>query len=240
MASGARHGVAAAAPATSDAVLLRALLAGFPDRVARRREPRSPRLVLASGHGRAARARERRARGGAAARARDHRRRRGAAGRGARGRRRRWCALRAASSARGSRTSRRSSSTASTRPRAPCGRSPWTATTAWCSASGPCRPIPRRRPGCWPRRSSAGVSGRRRSDLRARLRVAGLDADLHAAVRRGLRRPHQPAAARRSGGAGWTRARAGRSTASRRSGCRCPAAARRGSSIARTARSRRR
>jgi ATP-dependent helicase HrpB len=34
-----------------DEVLRRALLAGFPDRVAKRREPRSPRLVLASGTG---------------------------------------------------------------------------------------------------------------------------------------------------------------------------------------------
>jgi ATP-dependent helicase HrpB len=31
--------------------LLRAVLAGYPDRVARRREPRSPRLLLATGHG---------------------------------------------------------------------------------------------------------------------------------------------------------------------------------------------
>ena len=36
---------------TGDERLLRALLAGFPDRVARRREPRSTRLVLASGAG---------------------------------------------------------------------------------------------------------------------------------------------------------------------------------------------
>jgi ATP-dependent helicase HrpB len=35
----------------SDEQLLRALLAGYPDRVARRREPGSPRLLLASGHG---------------------------------------------------------------------------------------------------------------------------------------------------------------------------------------------
>jgi ATP-dependent helicase HrpB len=36
---------------SGDESLLRALLAGFPDRVARRREPRSPRLVLSSGRG---------------------------------------------------------------------------------------------------------------------------------------------------------------------------------------------
>jgi ATP-dependent helicase HrpB len=36
---------------TADERLLRALLAGFPDRVARRREPGSPRLVLSSGEG---------------------------------------------------------------------------------------------------------------------------------------------------------------------------------------------
>lgn len=40
-----------AAPASGDERLLRALLAGFPDRVARRREPGSARLVLASGQG---------------------------------------------------------------------------------------------------------------------------------------------------------------------------------------------
>jgi ATP-dependent helicase HrpB len=39
------------AGARPDDRLLPALLAGFPDRVARRREPRSPRLVLASGQG---------------------------------------------------------------------------------------------------------------------------------------------------------------------------------------------
>lgn len=39
------------AAVASDPAVLRALLAGFPDRVARRREPRSPRLVLASGQG---------------------------------------------------------------------------------------------------------------------------------------------------------------------------------------------
>jgi len=38
-------------PRPEDATLLRALLAGFPDRVARRREPGSPGLVLASGVG---------------------------------------------------------------------------------------------------------------------------------------------------------------------------------------------
>ena len=38
-------------PEDDDVALRRALLAGFPDRVARRREPRSPRLVLASGTG---------------------------------------------------------------------------------------------------------------------------------------------------------------------------------------------
>ncbi len=36
---------------SDDASLLKALFAGYPDRVARRREPGSPRLVLASGHG---------------------------------------------------------------------------------------------------------------------------------------------------------------------------------------------
>jgi ATP-dependent RNA helicase HrpB len=41
---------AATAPAGDDA-LLRAALAAYPDRVARRREPGSPRFVLASGHG---------------------------------------------------------------------------------------------------------------------------------------------------------------------------------------------
>src|SRR5262245_50147878 len=35
----------------NDAALRKAVLAGFPDRVARRREPGSPRLLLASGHG---------------------------------------------------------------------------------------------------------------------------------------------------------------------------------------------
>jgi ATP-dependent helicase HrpB len=38
-------------PDESDELLLRALLAGYPDRVARRRAPGSPRLLLASGHG---------------------------------------------------------------------------------------------------------------------------------------------------------------------------------------------
>jgi ATP-dependent helicase HrpB len=37
--------------AGSETALLRALLSGYPDRVARRREPGSPRLQLASGHG---------------------------------------------------------------------------------------------------------------------------------------------------------------------------------------------
>ncbi|HXY41946.1 MAG TPA: ATP-dependent helicase C-terminal domain-containing protein, partial [Vicinamibacteria bacterium] len=37
--------------AAGDEPLLRAVLSGFPDRLARRREPRSPRLVLASGQG---------------------------------------------------------------------------------------------------------------------------------------------------------------------------------------------
>jgi ATP-dependent helicase HrpB len=50
MASGTRT-AAGGAPVASDTVLLRALLAGFPDRVARRRDPGSPRLVLASGTG---------------------------------------------------------------------------------------------------------------------------------------------------------------------------------------------
>ena len=40
-----------AVPASADEALLRAFLAGFPDRVARRREPGSARLVLASGPG---------------------------------------------------------------------------------------------------------------------------------------------------------------------------------------------
>ncbi len=43
-------GMPGASPST-DASLLKALFAGYPDRVARRREPGSPRLVLASGHG---------------------------------------------------------------------------------------------------------------------------------------------------------------------------------------------
>ena len=90
--------------------LLRALLAGFPDRVARRREPGSSRLVLASGTGRAPRAGERRAGGRAACRARGGRRR----GRGRR--RRRSCGSRAGSSASGSRACGPRSSTASTRP----------------------------------------------------------------------------------------------------------------------------
>jgi ATP-dependent helicase HrpB len=38
-------------PPAADDTVLRALLAGYPDRVARRREPRSPRLLLASGTG---------------------------------------------------------------------------------------------------------------------------------------------------------------------------------------------
>jgi ATP-dependent helicase HrpB len=38
-------------PAVGERGLLRALLAGYPDRVARRRAPGSPRVVLASGHG---------------------------------------------------------------------------------------------------------------------------------------------------------------------------------------------
>jgi ATP-dependent RNA helicase HrpB len=38
-------------PPDEDGKLRKALLAGFPDRVARRREPGSPRLLLASGHG---------------------------------------------------------------------------------------------------------------------------------------------------------------------------------------------
>jgi ATP-dependent helicase HrpB len=37
--------------ADEEAAVLRALVAGFPDRLARRREPRSRRLLLASGHG---------------------------------------------------------------------------------------------------------------------------------------------------------------------------------------------
>jgi ATP-dependent helicase HrpB len=52
----ARHAAAPAArppvvEAEADDVLLRAFLLGFPDRVARRRERGSPRLLLASGHG---------------------------------------------------------------------------------------------------------------------------------------------------------------------------------------------
>jgi ATP-dependent RNA helicase HrpB len=38
-------------PVSDDVALRRALLEGYPDRVARRREPGSPRLVLATGHG---------------------------------------------------------------------------------------------------------------------------------------------------------------------------------------------
>jgi ATP-dependent helicase HrpB len=52
--AGARHSPGATpggAGAEDDERLLRALLAGFPDRVARRREPGSPRLALASGTG---------------------------------------------------------------------------------------------------------------------------------------------------------------------------------------------
>ena len=50
-------------PAEDDASLRRALFAGYPDRLARRREAGSPRLVLASGHG-AVLARESGVRGG--------------------------------------------------------------------------------------------------------------------------------------------------------------------------------
>ncbi len=46
-----------ASPADAEDALLRAVLAGYPDRLARRREPGSPRLLLASGQG-AALARE--------------------------------------------------------------------------------------------------------------------------------------------------------------------------------------
>ena len=38
-------------PGDDETVVRRALLAGFPDRLARRRDPRSPRVLLASGHG---------------------------------------------------------------------------------------------------------------------------------------------------------------------------------------------
>jgi ATP-dependent helicase HrpB len=41
----------AVAPAADDAAFLRAVFSGYPDRVARRREPGSPRFLLASGHG---------------------------------------------------------------------------------------------------------------------------------------------------------------------------------------------
>lgn len=46
-----RRALAPANPARSEDELLQALLAGFPDRVAQRREPGSDRLLLASGHG---------------------------------------------------------------------------------------------------------------------------------------------------------------------------------------------
>jgi ATP-dependent helicase HrpB len=46
-----RGAAAQAAPAEGDERLLRAAFAAWPDRVARRREPGSPRFVLASGHG---------------------------------------------------------------------------------------------------------------------------------------------------------------------------------------------
>jgi len=45
----------AGADGADDDTLLRAALAAYPDRVARRREPGSPRFVLASGHGAALR-----------------------------------------------------------------------------------------------------------------------------------------------------------------------------------------
>src|SRR5207237_10352974 len=51
LADQARRITAAPAGDDTDGTLLRAILAGFPDRVARRREPASARLVLASGHG---------------------------------------------------------------------------------------------------------------------------------------------------------------------------------------------
>jgi ATP-dependent helicase HrpB len=43
--------IAAAAPTNHEEDLRRAVLAAWPDRVARRRAPGSPRLVLATGHG---------------------------------------------------------------------------------------------------------------------------------------------------------------------------------------------
>jgi ATP-dependent helicase HrpB len=49
--AGAPAARAAAAEVDADEALCRALLLGFPDRVARRRERGSPRLLLASGHG---------------------------------------------------------------------------------------------------------------------------------------------------------------------------------------------
>ena len=174
--------------------LLRALLAGFPDRVARRREPGSSRLVLSSGMG-AMLGRESGVRDGELlARARgDGRAWPGPASR----------AARADGEPRRARVARGRADGG----RAPLRREPRDRSRAfaqdWYDALllGE-RPVPAgsrsRRGRFWRRPSSGAGSGTTAERLRRRLRVAGLEADLHAAVRRGLPGADEPAVARRA------------------------------------------
>ena len=217
------------AGADADERLLRALLAGFPDRVARRREPGSPRLALSSGAG-ARLGRESGVRegellvaleitGGVA----------GAAGEPL---------VRVASRVE-TRVARRRDgarpSTASTKRRARCVRCSATPTTSWSWRSGRCPPTPSRPSGLLAEaleRRGLGEAGER---LRRRLRFAGLDADLHAVVRAACRGRTSLPCSRRRPSSGSTPRCAPGSSVSHPSGSRCRAGEPRRSTIARTA-----
>ncbi len=147
----------AATDADADERLLRALVAGFPDRVARRREPGSPRLALERGHRRAARPRERRPRRASCwSRSRSRAASRGRAGeplvRTASRVERAW--LEGVTSELVHRFDEATGSV-----RAVCA----TRTTSWCWESGRWLPIRTKPRASWPTRSSDAASARRGS-----------------------------------------------------------------------------
>ena len=178
----------------ADERLRRALLAGFPDRVARRREPGSPRLAAGVGHRRAARARERRPGRRAPDRPRDHER-----GGGRRGRSR-SSAWRAASSGSGSRrdgreTVHRFDEESGVGP----GRRARDTYESLVLAERPVPPDPDAGRAAARRGTRATrASARRASGSGDGCGFAGLEAGPPRRGARGLSRAHQPAGARRA------------------------------------------